>query len=754
MKIQRYITTGILASAALMLAGSAQLQATPNLVVAAFATGTQYENSGGNESAYQTIAPGLGGDGTGGQNPGDCLEGTYPANGTIWWDGITYDAADGSTGSAYLNAIFNYNNWPAGNYNWPLLESIAPGYNNWYYAGPNNPGTAWNATGTVDGTQYHAVQFDIKWDTTSLLSIDQFNSGSNWNTSWFLYGISDPNEMADNGYSQGVSIYAFTGSGGNWTFLTNFNIPDSAATGWQTVTVNYSDTLPITTVAGLVFGKEINAPWPLPMQPVATPINGGFWLDNVMLLGNATPPPAVKMSRPVPATPGLAIFNATEGNSFYDRNQIEATQTSGLSWVNNFPASYSFTMTGFPANDYYGCEAYMFLIPDASANANGEDWNQAASILLEVQSFANGGQASVSYKMNEPNGETMTNIPFATITGPSAPTTVPQNSIQSSNMLFGTYTLTFTANDAGTLTVPDGTVGTFSLPAGTFDTAFTEYPVGSTAEPVPAGDPLQTNNYPFLIVLGGQANNGGAINQAVVYSSVAVTGPSGNISSVSENFLADANLATPALANWSTSSTHYAPGIVFVPSSALYWVDWSLPATGFSLEGSPSLINPTWKSVSTYSPIGMYGDVMQLIGPSDLQAPTKSQYWAAVSNSYSGLVVVLPGQTFAPGTALGYTGTPTEVTGEYVNMAPETVTVYAVDSNNNKFTGTTDSIALSSTDGASTLPNSVAMVNGTVTFSVANSDPFYFGADGTFTITATDATTSFTGTSAPVVVNN
>ena len=476
MKINRKITSGILAAGVLLLAGSAQLQAVPNLIVAAFATGTQGENNSQ--------------DGSYGQYNGDNLSVPYGA-GTIAWDGITFDAADGSTGSAHITANFSSAN------NTDVLVSMAPGYNNWYYEGGSGV-TGWS-TGTVDGTQYHAVQFDILWDTNSTLTISQFNTGDGWPTSDFSNPGVGPNYMATNSYyTGGANVEFFTGSGGNATYIANFQIPAAAATGWQTVTVPYSDTLSgISSVAGIWFAGYFGGGGELVGNQTAA-----FWIDNLQLIGNVTVSPPPTVNPPTKATPGLKFFNATEGNSFYDRNQIVANVTSGLSWVPG-GASYSFTLAGFPANNTYGGEAYMFLIPNSTANANGEDYNQSNCFFVYIQSTPTGGQAILQFKTNQPNSETLVNIPITAYSGGPGSPVAPGGSVPTTQLL-GTYTLTFTGPDAGTMTTPDGTVGTFALPAGTGAAYFTENP---------------SSTYPFLVYLGCQANGAGAINKSVVYSS-------------------------------------------------------------------------------------------------------------------------------------------------------------------------------------------------------------------------------------------
>ncbi|MFA6469683.1 MAG: hypothetical protein WCW35_12350 [Bacteroidota bacterium] len=93
------------------------------------------------------------------------------------------------------------------------------------------------------------------------------------------------------------------------------------------------------------------------------------------------------------------------------------------------------------------------------------------------------------------------------------------------------------------------------------------------------------------------------------------------------------------------------------------------------------------------------------------------------------LQILVPGETAAPGTATGKTGTPTnEASG-----SPFTVTVNAVDANWN-LVSSTDIIQITSTDGAAGLPSNAALVAGTKDFTVT------LNTAGTQTVTATDVT--------------
>src|SRR5665811_612097 len=112
--------------------------------------------------------------------------------------------------------------------------------------------------------------------------------------------------------------------------------------------------------------------------------------------------------------------------------------------------------------------------------------------------------------------------------------------------------------------------------------------------------------------------------------------------------------------------------------------------------------------------------------------------------AFSKLQILLPGETAAPGTASGKTGTPSAQTaGSAFN-----VTVNAVDANWNPVTST-DTIGITSTDANATLPANAALVAGTKTFSVTPKTA------GSKTFTATDITTgTMTANTSPATTIN
>jgi hypothetical protein len=115
---------------------------------------------------------------------------------------------------------------------------------------------------------------------------------------------------------------------------------------------------------------------------------------------------------------------------------------------------------------------------------------------------------------------------------------------------------------------------------------------------------------------------------------------------------------------------------------------------------------------------------------------------AALAGPYTRLQVLLPGESAAPGTPTGKSGTPRAQTAG----APFNVSVRACDDGWNTVATVTDAVQILSSDASANLPAPTQLVAGQWTFSVT------FNAGGTFTVFAHDQTdgTIPDGTSSPV----
>ncbi len=102
----------------------------------------------------------------------------------------------------------------------------------------------------------------------------------------------------------------------------------------------------------------------------------------------------------------------------------------------------------------------------------------------------------------------------------------------------------------------------------------------------------------------------------------------------------------------------------------------------------------------------------------------------ALAGPYSRLQILLPGESAAPGTPTGKTGTPNSQTAN----VPFTVTVRACDSSWNLVTTMTSAVEILASDASATLPAPAQFVGGTRTFQLT------FNAGGTFTVFAHDQT--------------
>src|SRR5207249_9517780 len=84
------------------------------------------------------------------------------------------------------------------------------------------------------------------------------------------------------------------------------------------------------------------------------------------------------------------------------------------------------------------------------------------------------------------------------------------------------------------------------------------------------------------------------------------------------------------------------------------------------------------------------------------------------AGAFTKLQLLAPGETAAPGSASGKTGTPTVQTAG----TAFTVTARAVDANWNLLTNVTDTVGITSSDANASVPANAPLIAGTKTFSV------------------------------------
>jgi hypothetical protein len=406
----------------------------------------------------------------------------------------------------------------------------------------------------IDGTLYKTLSFDLKWDTTS----PQRPSGD---YGYFEYGFRTTD------YS---SIPPGPGAA--------FNVPGT--NGWIHVDAPIDKTTAkLDTVNGIFFKMWSGDP-ASGQTGTAT-----FWIDNVKLIADTnvqTAPPTLSLQK---AQPGLNLIASASGQQ-YQRQSIRTVDPS-YSWVGaSEPVTYSVTVTNYPGTNNSGFQTQIFLVPgdSISAGESSPDYNEPNVVFLDIQNNNTGGAyATFRYKTNEPGGNSQI---YGSGAIASIGTAQPN----------GTWSLTFSNDTSVTLTGPGGVSTNFDLPA--------DVPASFAG--------------PLYAYFGIQPNNTNNIGQSAVFSNVTISG--GVPTPINENFegVTDdpANPVNLDPAIWERSAQDTS-GVVLVPPDSTYWVNWTVPASGYTLQISPDLTPNSWVDYTgTATQIG--SQIRAIVGASTL----------------------------------------------------------------------------------------------------------------------------------------
>ena len=523
--------------------------------------------------------------------------------------------------------------------------------------------------------------------------------------------------LVDHNWSHGGTFY---GSG--------LTIPASATNGWVTLDQPVDLTDPLLGnpgSSGVDFKYTSYSGYP------TNPIT--FWLDDltVNMVPSTVKIPPPTLTSLYRAVPGLNVFSSTANGGVNQRTDIGLINSAvGNTWLGAAgPVTYSISITNFPPpavgfNGNY--QAQIFLtsgnLPLPSFEA-APDYNETNLVFLEIDETSTGSAyASFRYKINEPNSNA--NV-YGTDNG-TAGTLVTMNA----PAILGTWSLTFNNDTNVTLSGPGGATTNF---------VFTNA-VAVTAVGTNFADPIN-------IFFGGQANSTAVIGQAVVLSGVSVTG---NGNPVSDDFMAD----TPPLnSQWRVFANDTSTVQLLTPDPAAWWVKWTLPDAGFGLQTTSNLFGPpTWTALTGPDSTANFPTPLLTIAnsgfraayvPGSVFAVTNQGFFRLDEQTFTQLQVLMPGESSAPDTPSGKTGTPDPQTAGAAFL----ITVNAVDSSWHIIPTVSDTVHLSSTDSTATLDPDSALVGGTRTLIAT------FGTNGTFTVTASDVTdnTKLPGTSSPTV---
>ncbi|HEY3855299.1 MAG TPA: hypothetical protein VGO67_12980 [Verrucomicrobiae bacterium] len=601
--------------------------------------------------------------------------------------------------------------------------SAAPGDYN--LAGTNDANMDYTGDTNDSGSMYVYAPWDLITNGSSDQNVFNISFGNSQqmliinvtNISWYIHVAPNSVTNADGNFGTLSAGFFDTAYGREDTvYLT---IPGSATNGWvlmsETNIAAFSSaasaaassekiTNPdVATAIGLAFDQ--NSYGSSPQYPTNALV---YWIDNITVQTSAAPPPpppppSVTIA---PAVQGLNLFTGS-GTALYNRENIQASQGE-YTWVGaSGPVTYSFTITNYPVATNDAVQTQIFLAPTPGTE-NDPDWNEANVVFIDMESsitYGGGANMYFRYKTNEPNGNTM-------IYGPGTLAGI------GTNTAIGTWSVTFVNNTNVTMTAPGGASTNFSIPDST----------GATAALFASG---------VNIYFGDQAGNAGGANDHIVVSDFKVTGTANDFD---DNFVADDGVLNQGI--WKTNAA-FPNCIQLVGPGVPYWVDWTTPAPNYVLDTTDDLVSGTWTAVTNYAAFTVGTNIAQLVSTNDLQS-TSNAFFAVIQHNYS-LQILWPGETAAPGTPTGKTGTPTPVS---IASGGVTFTVNAVDSKFNVVSSINDNISFSSSDSAATLPSNGPLSGGTGQFTIT------FATAGSQTVTATDAQNAgiAAGNSSPVTV--
>jgi len=354
------------------------------------------------------------------------------------------------------------------------------------------------------------------------------------------------------------------------------------------------------------------------------------------------------------------------------------------SWVGvTSPVTYELTIKDAPLKA--GFQAHMFLVPNSTGD-NAPDWNRPDTVMIWIEDQGNGGaNFNFGFKTNQPsaNGQIYNENHLAEL---------------ASTKVLGTWKVTFNNNTDVTMTAPDGASTNFTM----------------------AAEAVALFADPLTVYYGVQPNNLDYIGTGFVFSNVKITGVANPI---------DDSFPGPDFdAIWARAADD-AAGVFISAADVKCWFNWTLPAVGFGPQVSAAVHGAPWIDLDLGKSFKNGAQQSLLVSASELPAGD-SAFLRMIQREFTKLQVLMPGETAAPGTATGKTGTPTpQIAGVEFD-----VTVNAVDDTWNLVTTGRDVVNITCSDDWAQLPADAALVNGTRTFTVM------FNQAGTFTVTATDVT--------------
>ncbi len=563
----------------------------------------------------------------------------------------------------------------------------------------------WSAQNAPDGPPGGSLQVQVDWPASGAGAWEECQLSFNCNidlTAWldveFDVKVDKANSYPDQngGYGQVAGICNGCNGQPGWTWLGNGVVANITTNGgWQH------------------FKFSTAAYVGTPQQFVVDFYNNGctntivYLVDNLSVTKAPVPPPTLSTLAP-PSTPGLTFMPCT--SSQWQRVMVMPnynTLGSQMGWFGEVnAATYTFTVKDFPKNNDYAIN--VFWVPNGemeyTPTDTSLDWNCTNYLGFNITA-------------NTTDPATNWNVSFSTKTNLNAGN--PNQTWMSFDYPVipnGKWTIQFNQNTNFTIVAPNGFTTNGSITADVADLV-SGNAHGNTAMTVYYG------------VMNRAFNN---INVPCVFSGIGLTN---SVLSLGDDFSKGFDGT-----QW-LKLTDYAPDIFVNTNDLMGFLSWNTPNdTGFGNLLVAGFANGPWMDMGSYSTNWL---LVQTTPPIREAFVSKSAVHAALGGKEnlaayfrlskrvgSKLQILLPGETAAPGTPTGKTGTPTP---QGVGFAFP-VTINLVDQNWNPIGHGTDTIHLTSSDPTAVADPDLPMVNGTITMNI------YFGTAGNFTVTASDVT--------------
>ncbi len=336
----------------------------------------------------------------------------------------------------------------------------------------------------------------------------------------------------------------------------------------------------------------------------------------------------------------------------------------------------------------------------ASATGAFASKNAGTAKLVNVSALTLSGADAGNYSLTQPT--TTASITQAALT------VTADNKTRAAGQPNPTLTATYSGFVGGETLATSGVTGSPALSTTTINVAGT-YPITA------ALGTLSASNYSFSFVNGVLTVTPAAASQLVI-----LTQPSSTATAGVAFAQQPAILIEDAYGNVRTSDNSAV--VTAARNAGSGTLQGTLTATAFN--GVASFVNLSHNVANTIN--------LTFTSPGLPGTNATSANIVVSPAAFAQLQLLVPGETAAPGTTNGKTGTPSaQVVG-----AGFGVTVNAVDAFWNLVNSVSDTVGLSSSDTTATLPPATALAAGTTNLTVS------FNANGNFTLTASDLTDS------------